>query len=102
MPFGASGFKSLPRRLYNIMAIIKTEEKEIYLDDYTDIQAACRSLGVPFNCEKGTCGTCRINILKGEENLAPKNRQEQRFPLEKHERLACQATIDQGILEIRF
>jgi ferredoxin len=50
-----------------------------------------------FGCKKGTCGTCRVRVVNGLENLSPRSREEDDFlkalkrPI--HERLACQARI---------
>jgi ferredoxin len=60
------------------------------------IQASCEELGVPFGCQAGSCGTCVIIIESGMENLAPMNDLESDMGLKDNERLACQATIQDG------
>lgn len=49
-----------------------------------------------FGCCEGRCGTCAIKIVKGEENLSPKTKQEQetlnQLHLDAH-RLACQCAL---------
>lgn len=53
---------------------------------------------VTFGCRSGTCGTCRIRIEKGMENLSTIEREEKDF-LESiealpDERLGCQIRIN--------
>ena len=57
------------------------------------------TLPLRFGCCQGTCGTCAIKMISGEENLSPKTRQEKetlcRLKLNSH-RLACQCAVKQG------
>jgi len=63
---------------------------------------------VPFHCRRGTCGTCRVEVLKGADELLPPQAGElQLLALlglspERH-RLACQAQMRPGwaSLELR-
>ena len=75
------------------------EEKEV--EDGSPIKQACEEAGVMFNCEDGYCGTCRIRIGEGRENLMPKNNNEQDLTgNDSGLRLACQCKIDSDIVEI--
>lgn len=53
----------------------------------------------------GTCGTCRVFILEGEENLNPRNAIEDEMAKDRdlatHERLSCQCEIS-GDIRIRI
>lgn len=82
----------------------ESEEKEIFLQEGTVLQALCQQIeGVQSPCGgKGTCGKCRIQVLEGS---LPVTREEERFFTEEELaagwRLACQA-IPQEELVIRL
>ena len=85
------------------MAKIKLNNKKVEVKDNSSIREAVKELGVPFNCENGTCGTCLIKIKKGKENLNEKTEAEEEMGItniDEHLRLACQCEIKSGELEI--
>ncbi|HIJ11290.1 TPA: (2Fe-2S)-binding protein [Candidatus Woesearchaeota archaeon] len=84
------------------MATIKHNEKEEQVDDGSNIKAACEALGVPFGCRSGYCGTCKITILSGSENLSPLTPEEDDMGRDLQHRLACQCKISKGIVEIKI
>ena len=51
------------------MAKLIFDGKEIDVPDGEPIKEYGRQLGVPFGFEHGGCGTCKIDILSGAENL---------------------------------
>lgn len=83
-------------------------------DDFVEIPKGGRLLGVdvdhpgiiPFRCKQGICGTCRIEVVYGQENVSPPNPAESKF-LDRlgHNggsvRLACQLSIN-GPVEVRL
>jgi len=66
------------------------------------IQKACEELGVPFSCTDGLCGTCMIDIVKGEENLSPLTEEEKDLERDRKHRLACQCKIKRDEVTISF
>lgn len=61
---------------------------------------AFEKLGIQFSCHTGICGTCKIRIKKGIENINIKSESEEYFPLDQNERLACQCKKIKGDIEI--
>ena len=81
--------------------IIGGEEREV--KDGEPIKEACKELGVPFGCESGVCGTCRVKVEAGPENLSEKTEAEMDMDmLDDNERLACQCKIKGGEVKLRL
>jgi ferredoxin len=85
-----------------MMATIKTENKEVNVNDGDSIIKACEELGVPFDCKVGACGVCKIDVVEGFDNLTPLTEEEKIMGMEGQGRLACQCKIKQGIVKIKF
>ena len=84
------------------MAVLKTDKEEIEVPDGSRVKEPADSLGVPFGCRQGICGTCKIEILEGEENLDELNEQEVAMgDRDKKHRLACQCSILKGLVKIK-
>jgi ferredoxin len=81
------------------MAKLIIDGLETEVPDGTTIEDACEKMGVPMGCTAGECGTCVITVIKGMENLKPKNDMEKERGIEDEERLACQAEIRSGTVE---
>lgn len=78
------------------MPTITIDGKSETLASGEAIQASCETLGVPFGCQAGNCGTCVIIVESGMENLEPMTDLEGDMGLKENERLACQARIKNG------
>jgi len=60
---------------------------------------------IPFRCKQGICGSCRVEIIKGHENLSEISQSEFDFLLKLGDdpnvvRLACQ-TIISGTVKLQ-
>ncbi len=84
------------------MAILKTEEKQVQVQDGDSINDASKELGVPFGCHSGLCGTCRIEVVEGMENLTPKTPEEINLGCGGNARQACQCKILNGEVKIQL
>ena len=83
------------------MAKIKVDDSSADVADGENIQAACESLGIPFSCKEGVCGSCLVEVEEGSENLGELNDQEIAFGLDgKDTRLACQCNISSGEVKL--
>ncbi len=80
--------------------IMENEKKEV--PDNSPIMPPCEELGVAFGCNSGICGTCRIEVLEGMENLSEMTQAEKDMGLEGNERLACQCRILKGTVKIKY
>lgn len=76
------------------------EDMEVEVPSGTRFQdiVEASNADVTFGCRNGTCGTCRISIEKGMENISPMGREEKDF-LEsmgaaENERLGCQIRVN--------
>ncbi len=84
------------------MVKLKLEDNEVEQEDNSPMQPAAESLGIPFGCQNGMCGTCIVEVQEGMENLSAKNEKEEDFGLEDSQRLACQCTMKSGSIKIDF
>lgn len=86
------------------MAILKDDEKEIKINDNDYVIDAAEELGVAFGCQDGRCGSCRVEIVEGVENLTPLTQNELDAGITKEEpyRFMCQCKIKNGLVHIRI
>ncbi len=83
--------------------LIFNESDEIDVEDNESIIEACESVGIPFGCTEGCCGTCIIEVTEGMENLSAFTEAEEDFLGEmEEERMACQCSIKKGTVKIRY
>jgi len=84
------------------MAKVKCKNDEIEVVDGSDMREPCEKIGVPFHCRNGNCGSCMVEVKKGEENLSEETQNEKNLGMGGKYRLACQCCIKKGEVEIDF
>jgi ferredoxin len=83
--------------------IFTKSKEECEVVDGGSIQEACESVGIPFACSEGVCGTCVIEVEEGMENLTDFTDAEEDFLGElETERLACQCKIKSGTIKVNY
>jgi phenol hydroxylase P5 protein len=84
------------------MGFLKTDTKKIEVKDGDKVIKAAEKLGVPFSCREGICGTCKVKVVEGYNNLDVKTSNEEFMDLKKNERLMCQCKLKSGDVKIKF
>ena len=84
------------------MPKITLNGKEIEVPKGENPYSKFEELGVDFSCFNGICGTCKMKVLKGMENINSKTEMEEEFPLDDDERLACQCHELKGDVEAEY
>ena len=84
------------------MATLKVGDQTANVPDGAAIKDAAESLGIPFSCKEGVCGSCISNVLSGKENLGPLSEAEKEYGIEEggNQRLCCQTKIKSGEVTI--
>lgn len=77
--------------------------EEFDVPDGSGLTEPCQKVGIPFACSEGVCGSCIVEVVEGMENLTEYTQEEEDFlgPLDT-ERLACQCSIKQGTVKLKF
>ena len=77
------------------------EKKEVKDNDNFDLIDQSEELGVAFGCQDGRCGSCRVEVIEGMENLNEKTINEKDLlEDDKIHRLMCQCKIKEGVVKI--
>jgi phenol hydroxylase P5 protein len=84
------------------MGFLKTDKMKIEVKDGERVIDAAKKLGVPFSCTEGICGTCKVTVVEGYDNLSSKTDNEDFMDLKKNERLMCQCKLKSGDVKIKF
>ena len=82
------------------MAKLIIDGDEFELTNGADLQEKAEDWGIPFGCTEGICGTCRVVVLEGGENLTERTQEEKDAGLAPNERFACQCKLKQGTVKI--
>lgn len=84
------------------MAKLIIDNIEYAIPDGAPIATVCEQAGVPFNCNTGVCGSCKVKIISGAEHLTSLTPEERSLGLDKNNRLACQCAIKTGVVKITY
>jgi len=83
------------------MAKVIVGSKSADVPDGSNIRNVAESLGIPFSCGEGICGSCLCNVISGEDNLSAPNQKEKDYGLKgKKKRLVCQCNIKSGEVKL--
>jgi len=85
---------------------IKNDGKTVEVPDGSLLSELDGKCSVLFACKAGSCGSCKVKVLKGMENLEPPSEEEKAglatFGTAKNERLLCVARIKSGKIVIEY
>jgi len=84
------------------MPKITLNGKEIEFPKDENPYSEFEKLGMDFSCHNGVCGTCKMKVLKGMENINQKTEMENEFPLDDNERLGCQCHKITGDIVVEY
>jgi len=81
----------------------ENEEIEVKDNDNFDLIDQAEELGVAFGCQDGRCGSCRVEVVEGMENLSERTQNEKDLLTDdKNHRLLCQCKITSGVVKIKI
>ena len=85
---------------------IETEEREVNDNDNGDLIDKAEELGIAFGCQDGRCGSCRVEVIEGMDNLTEKSINEDDVlgsgEDSENYRLMCQCKIKSRLVKIRI
>jgi ferredoxin len=85
---------------------IKNEGKTVEVPDGSNLTELEGKCGILFACKAGSCGSCKVKVLEGMENLEAPNEEEkmglETFGSDPSERLLCQAKIKSGKVVVEY
>jgi ferredoxin len=85
---------------------IKNEGKTVALPDGASLVELDGKCSILFACKAGSCGSCKVKVTEGMENLEPPNDIEQSglaiFGTDPSERLPCVCKIKKGKVKVEF
>jgi len=85
---------------------IKNDGKTVEVPDGSLLAELDGKCSVLFACKTGSCGSCKVKVVEGMENLEPPNETEkvglETFGTDPNERLMCQCKIKSGKVVIEY
>ncbi len=90
------------------MAVIevKNDGKDVEVPDGSLLVELDGKCSILFACKTGSCGSCKVRVLEGMENLEQPNEAEQAglsiFATDPKERLMCVCRIKAGKISVEY
>ncbi len=85
---------------------IKNDAKTVEVADGSLLAELDGKCSVLFACKAGSCGSCKVKVLEGMENLEPPDDVEkaglEAFGTEPNERLLCMCRIKKGKVVVEY
>ena len=80
------------------------EKVEVEENDRESTVIAAEDLGVPIACTDGMCGSCKVEVTEGMENLSDLTQKEKDLGIDEMpgSRLLCQCKLKKGLVKVRF
>jgi len=85
---------------------IKNDAKNVEVPDGALLAELDGKCSILFACKSGSCGSCKVKVLKGMENLEAPNDVEkaalETFATSPNERLPCVCKIKKGKVTVEY
>ena len=85
---------------------IKNDSKTVNIPDGALLAELDGKCSILFACKAGSCGSCKVKVTEGMENLEPPNETEKSglaiFGSDPSERLPCVCRIKKGKVKVEF
>jgi len=85
---------------------IKNEGKTIEVPDGASLVELEGKCGILFACKVGSCGSCKVKVLEGMENLEAPGEEEkaglETFGTDPADRLLCKTNIKSGKIVVEY
>ncbi len=85
---------------------VKNDGKTVEVADGSLLAELDGKTSILFACKTGSCGSCKVKVLEGAENLEAPNELEEMglatFGSDPSERLMCQCKIKSGKITVEY
>lgn len=85
---------------------IKNEDKTVEVPDGSLLSELDGKCGILFACKAGSCGSCKVKVVEGMDNLEEPNDEEKAglatFGSDPSERLLCVCKIKKGEITVEY
>lgn len=85
---------------------VKNDAKTVEVPDGSLLVELDGKCSILFACRVGSCGSCKVKVLEGAENLEPPNDAEQAglsiFATDPAERLLCVCRMKGGKIKVEY